>query len=228
MNHIVLGYDGSDFSVQALGWALDEAELRRSPLTVCHAWQWPYGEADHEAKAYLRRAAEHVLWHGAECARATSSGVHVETDLDEGPAAVRLVELSAGAELVVVGSRGLSALPGAVVGSVAGYVAAHAACPVVVVRGPRPAAARPGPIVVAGDDPGPGMLEFAFAEAALRQLPLAAPAADLAGWAARHPRVRVLPGAAGEPASLLVAGRERTAGPLLQHASCPVAVVSER
>ncbi|MEV6156599.1 hypothetical protein AB0L53_40260 [Nonomuraea sp. NPDC052129] len=40
MNHIVLGYDGSDFSVQAL----DEAELRKIPLTVAHAWQWPYGE----------------------------------------------------------------------------------------------------------------------------------------------------------------------------------------
>lgn len=151
MNHIVLGYDGSDFSVQALDWALDEAELRKLPLTLTHAWQWPYGQAEEEAKAHLRKAAEHVLWHGAECARATSSGVPVETDLYEGPAAQRLVELSSGAALVIVGSRGLSALPRTVVGSVAGYVAAHAECPVIVVRGagPLPASANPGPIVVA-------------------------------------------------------------------------------
>ncbi|HUR08784.1 MAG TPA: universal stress protein [Nonomuraea sp.] len=57
MNHIVLGYDGSDFSVQALDWALDEAELRKLPLTVAHAWQWPYGEADEEATIYNVKAA---------------------------------------------------------------------------------------------------------------------------------------------------------------------------
>lgn len=30
---IVVGYDGSDFSMQALNWAIDEAELRKLPLT---------------------------------------------------------------------------------------------------------------------------------------------------------------------------------------------------
>ncbi|MFF0862037.1 universal stress protein [Nonomuraea sp. NPDC003560] len=93
MDHIVLGYGGSDFSMQALDWALDEAELRGLPLPLVHAWQWPYGEAEEEAKAHLRKAADHVLWHGAECARSTSSGVRVETDLYEGPAARLLVVL---------------------------------------------------------------------------------------------------------------------------------------
>ncbi|MFG2076296.1 universal stress protein [Nonomuraea maritima] len=233
MDRIVLGYDGSDFSVQALDWALDEAELRKLPLTVTHGWQWPYGEADEEAKAHLRKAAEHVLWHGADCARSTSSGVPVETDLYEGPAALRLVELSAEATLIVVGSRGLSALPRAVVGSVAGYVAAHAACPVIVVRGPGPipAATKPGPVVVPDRTPDESVLEFAFEEAALRQVPVSA-AVDPAAWAERRPEVRVEPyGEAGERATLMVVGRRRTmwsgAASFLQHAPCPVAVVPE-
>ncbi|TYB60179.1 universal stress protein [Nonomuraea sp. PA05] len=231
MNEIVLGYDGSDFSMQALDWALDEAELRNLPLTVAHAWQWPYGKAEEEVKAHLRKAAEHVLWHGAECARQTSSGVDVSADLYEGSAAERLVELSLDAVLVVVGSRGLSALPRAVMGSVAGYVAAHARCPVIVVRGPGPlpAATNPGPIVVIDREPDASVLDFAFDEAALRRLPIAHPA-DLAEWVARHPGVRVRPVTEHEPATLVVAGRERAARTgadslLLRHAPWPVAVV---
>ncbi|WP_433509737.1 universal stress protein [Nonomuraea sp. CA-143628] len=233
MNDIVLGYDGSDFSMQALDWALDEAELRQLPLTVAHAWQWPYGAADEDAKAHLRKAAEHVLWHGAECARSTSSGVRVDTDLHEGAAAQRLVELSDDAALIVVGSRGLSALPRVVVGSVAGYVAAHADCPVIVVRGPGPlpAPTRRGPIIVTSKDPEAAVLDFAFGEAALRRLPIASPA-DLSEWAARHPGVRVQPYDAADHATLVVIGRtgatrHGAAGYLLQHAPCPVAVVGQ-
>lgn len=226
MNRIMLGYDGSDFSMQALDWALDEAELRGLPLTVVHAWQWPYGEAEEEAKSHLRKAAEHVLWHGADCARATSSGIEVETDLYEGPAAQRLVELSADATLVVVGSRGLSALPRAVVGSVAGYVAAHAACPVIVVRGPGPLPkpTHPDPIVLAEREPDASAAEFALAEAAMRGLPLAT-SANLAEWTARHPEVPIRQGGAHERATLVVVGRTRAANSLPQHAPCPVAVV---
>ncbi|QFY07987.1 universal stress protein [Nonomuraea phyllanthi] len=233
MNHIVLGYDGSDFSVQALDWALDEAELRRLPLTIAHAWQWPYGEAGAEAKAHLCKAAEHVLWHGAECARSTSSGVRVETDLYEGAAAQRLVELSKSAAVVVVGSRGLSALPRAVVGSVAGYVAAYADCPVIVVRGPGPLPVTTNRelIVVADEEPDASVLEFAFGEAALRQVPVSA-SMDLTGWAERHPGVRIQRGEGHAGAGLMVVGRKRAAWfggapALLQHAPCPVAVVPE-
>ncbi|MEV8631322.1 universal stress protein [Streptosporangium sp. NPDC051023] len=31
---VVVGYDGSDFSMQALEWAMDEAELRKLPIVV--------------------------------------------------------------------------------------------------------------------------------------------------------------------------------------------------
>lgn len=249
---VLVGYDGSDFAMQALEWALDEAELRKLPLTVVHAWAWPYGEAGEEAKRHLREAAEHVLWHGADCARATSSVTDIDTDLYEGDAAERLVELSAGAELVVVGSRGLSRLSMAVVGSVAAHVAAHARCPVIVVRGPGPLPAPPhrGPVVaLASGRPWDAVLDFALREAALRQLPLLAAhmaGQDTAGEAElrravtlgqdRFPEVRAeVEAHPGEPreavetlsrrASLLVVGDRPVTRAALEHAACPVAVV---
>ncbi|MGW0068225.1 universal stress protein [Streptosporangium sandarakinum] len=174
---VVVGYDGSDFSMQALEWAMDEAELRQLPLRVAHAWRWPYGQAEEEAKLHLRKAAEHVLYHGADCARSCSSIAEVTTDLYEGSAAERLVELSARAELVVVGSRGMGALARTVLGSVAGYVAAHACCPVVVVRGPGPIPVplRRGAVVLGmAADTRDEAIGFAFGEADVRQLSLVA------------------------------------------------------
>ncbi|WP_235967019.1 universal stress protein [Herbidospora solisilvae] len=180
MNGVVVAYDGSDFAMQALDWAMDEAEMRKLPLTVAHAWHWPYGEASDEAKDHLRRAADHVLWHGVSCARATSAVTEVKGELWKGSANDQLVALSGAADLLVVGSRGLSRVPSMMIGSVACHVAAYAACPALVVRGPGPIPAplHPGPVVV-GVDGTPGgrarpVVEFAFAEAALRQLPLVA------------------------------------------------------
>ncbi|MDP4510017.1 universal stress protein [Nonomuraea turcica] len=175
---VVIGYDGSDHSMQALDWAMDEAELRKLPLIVCHAWQWPYGDGDPAARDSLRHAAEHVLWHGADCARASSPGLDVRPDLYEGSATGRLEELSADAGLLVIGSRGLGAVARAVTGSVAAHAVAHAQCPVIVVRGrgSLPRWPHPGPIVVGLGDDGKAdaVLGFAYAEAAVRGLPVLA------------------------------------------------------
>jgi nucleotide-binding universal stress UspA family protein len=118
-----------------------------------------------------------VLWHGAECARNCTTGPTVTADLWEGSAAARLVELSAGAELVVLGSRGTTrGVARGVAASVADEVVAGARCPVVVVKGAGalPHRPHPGAIVagVSGDDD--HVLEFAYQEAAMRGLPLVA------------------------------------------------------
>jgi len=161
---VVVGYDGSDCAVRALDWALDEAELRGDPLTVCHAWR-PGPAASESA---LRRAAEQVLWQAAEHARARrSDGLPVGTDLYQGPAGERLVELSAAADLVVVGS----CMPGgAAIGAVRRTVAAHAECPVIMVRG----SGRGGPVAVGVNGNGDVdlVLDFACREAVARHLPL--------------------------------------------------------
>ncbi|NDU71494.1 universal stress protein [Actinomadura sp. DSM 109109] len=177
---VVVGFDGSVHAMQALDWALDEAELRGSPLVLCHAWQWPYqgvaSEVEEAGRRSLHEAAQHVLAHGVECARQRTAGVAVRPLSEEGSAAERFMELSAGAEVLVLGSRGLGRLARVPVGSVAAHVAMHARCPVIVVRGvgalPRPGDQRPVVVVVDGSPAAEGALSFAAREAELRQLPL--------------------------------------------------------
>ena len=58
----------------------------------------------------------------------------------EGQAARVLVEAARGAELLVVGSRGLGGFRSLLLGSVGQQCAHHALCPVVIVRAERPRA----------------------------------------------------------------------------------------
>ncbi|SNS11550.1 universal stress protein [Actinomadura mexicana] len=207
---VVVGFDGSVHAMQALDWALDEAELRGSPLVLCHAWQWPYQgvrpDLEEAGRRSLRGAAQHVLAHGVECARQRTAGVAVRPVSEEGSAAERLTELSAGAELLVLGSRGLGRLARVPVGSVAAHVAMHALCPVIVVRGvgalPRLGDPRPVVVVVDGSPAADGALSFAAREAESRQLPLkivyspaggeASPAAALRRSSAHEPMERAV------------------------------------
>lgn len=173
---MIVGFDGSAHAIQALDWALDEAELRGVRLTLCHVWQWPYSASDEAGRRSLHMAADHMLEHGVECARNRTRGVRVASTLCEGSPAVRLVEMSGNADLLVVGSRGLGGIARVIVGSVADQVAAHAGCPVIVIRGagPLPRRESPRPLVVGVDDSSAAeaALGFALGEARLRGLPL--------------------------------------------------------
>ena len=76
-------------------------------------------------------------------AGATHPGVRTGIAIVHAPAALKLIERSAHAGLVVIGSRRHNAVAG--VGSVSVAVTAHAHCPVVVVRDlPDPAATAAG------------------------------------------------------------------------------------
>jgi len=176
---IVAGYDGSPGSAQALRWAAREARARGTALTVCLAWTPDHMELPTES-ALCDLAREHgqeILTRGLPYAESVLGPGRVRADLAAGSAARVLCERSRDADMVVVGSRGHSELPGLLLGSVAWQVAGHAAGPVVVVRGAwRPPNRPPGPVVVGADGSpaGQAAIVFAFEEAALRDVPLVA------------------------------------------------------
>jgi nucleotide-binding universal stress UspA family protein len=97
------------------------------------------------------------------------------TDVVDGRVVSALCDRSPGAQLIVLGSGGHGGLAGLLVGSVGVAVSAHAACPVVVVRG-GDAIARDRPVVVGVDDSVEAHAAMAFAaeEASMRGVDLLA------------------------------------------------------
>jgi nucleotide-binding universal stress UspA family protein len=139
---IVVGVDGSPGSLAALRFALVEGRLRGEPIRLVHAWGFPAATTvsgpTGSAYAKLLRAAEDGARGVIEGALAAVAGETDGLELDsvalEGAPARALVEESAGATLLVVGSRGHGALVGSLLGSVGLQVVQHACCPVAVVH----------------------------------------------------------------------------------------------
>lgn len=133
---IVVGLDSSEESARALRWALDEARLRGAELQLVHAYPTPELVAlpavvtlpsDDE----LRAAADEVIAEQLE--RIGGPGdVPITRTVRSGGAAAVLCDVAAGADLLVVGARGLGGFRGLLLGSVTHQVVAHSPCPVVV------------------------------------------------------------------------------------------------
>lgn len=169
---VVVGYDGSPAARAALGWALDEGRRTGEGVRLVYAFHWPtpmVGEPVGWA-VDARQAAEEMV--RQVVAEMTGTGVPVTGELVDGPPALVLAELSRRARLVVVGDRGQGGFEELLVGSTSVTVAAHAHCPVVVVRGgPHPGHA---PVVAGVDGSACSLLalRFAFERAAERDAPL--------------------------------------------------------
>lgn len=176
---ILAGYDGSSGSERALSWAAREARSRGNVLTVCHAWAPGFAALPGEPAVDLaRQSGERVIAGGLRHAKSLMGPGEVRSLLTGGHAAAVLCEHSHDADMVVVGSRGRGGFAGMLLGSVSWQVAAHAHCPVVVVRGHWRTAGNyvPGPVVVGtdGSAASDAALGFGFEEAALRRAPLLA------------------------------------------------------
>lgn len=176
---IVAGYDGSPGARDALKWAVGEARARGSALTVCVAWAPQYLSMLDDSAVYdlARRRGEEILASGIKHAEAVLGSDRVRPLLARGPAAGELRELSATAEMTVLGARGHGGIPGLTLGSVASQVAGHARGPVVVVRGPRLHSHHARRLVVLGMDGSPASeaaMRFAFREAEVLMIPLLA------------------------------------------------------
>ncbi|MFJ5260089.1 universal stress protein [Streptomyces sp. NPDC088387] len=184
---VTVGLDGSAESRSAAEWAAREARLRDLPLKLVQVWEpvpAPMAQAPLLGAETHQHWSERVPRETADGIRLRHPGVEVSVEQATGTPAEALVDAAKDAELLVLGSRGLSGLGGFLVGSVGLSVVAHAEVPVVLVRAGEqaadehqmdpagiPSAASPFRPVVLGldaDTPADAVIDFAFAEAARR------------------------------------------------------------
>jgi nucleotide-binding universal stress UspA family protein len=201
---VVAGVDGSSTSVAAAAHAAWQARRRELPLHIvaCHG---PGAAAKAQAQALVDEMVDRAL--------VTAPDLDVSGQTVAGRAAPTLTALSADAALLVVGARGRGGFAGLLLGSVSTHLAAHSACPVIVIRpegGPvdpyttadltvveLSAAPPPWPVVVGidGSPQSAAAVDFAMDEAAARGAPLVAlsawwmpPVSRLGPVGARPPR----------------------------------------
>ncbi|WP_327660210.1 MULTISPECIES: universal stress protein [unclassified Streptomyces] len=187
---IVVGIDGSRESVAAAHVAAREALRRDLPLRLVHAWE---GLPPQGVKATLPELRAPQFW-AQRALRTVSEQLHlrhpklfVSTEQIRATPGPALLAEAEAAEMLVLGSQGLGSVSGVLAGSVALGAAAHAPCPVVLVRaghtadreylpGAHPEATRGSArdVVLAVDPAQPcdPVVDFAFRAAELRGAPL--------------------------------------------------------
>ena len=137
---IVVGTDGSDTAAKAVTRAADLAERIGGRLHIVTAfgpkpaeipdeladeYKW-MATAGAQAEAILRQAADAVA----------REGLDVETQARQGDAATTIIDVAGevGADLIVVGNKGMTGVARFLLGSVPSKVAHHAPCDVLIVR----------------------------------------------------------------------------------------------
>lgn len=137
---IVVGVDGSRSSLDALRWAIDQADVTKATLRAVTAWPYPEHATPFGIVPELPLREDpltETLKKLDEAVKTSLGGlenVEVRTQAVRGDAATVLLDASRDAALLVVGSRGLGAIVGTFLGSVSEHCVRHASCPVVVIR----------------------------------------------------------------------------------------------
>jgi len=131
---IVVGVDGSEQSLAALRWAVEEARVRHGRVRVITAWHYPPVPSTVEDSGTNDsfHTAERVL---ADALNAVAAeGMDITGNLVRDAPAAALLDAAKDADLLIVGSRGHGGFAGLLLGSVSSQVAHHALCPILLVR----------------------------------------------------------------------------------------------
>jgi nucleotide-binding universal stress UspA family protein len=142
---IVVAVDGSKAALHAVAWAAREAVATDARLRVVHVVQ-PVAAAGvgmvppvaPVSGDVLEESGQRVLAEALDEASAVISRNQIDAALLYGPVARTLLDLSADAQLLAIGTEGAGPMTRLLLGSVTGHVAAHARCPVVVAPGKSP------------------------------------------------------------------------------------------
>ena len=137
---VVVGVDGSELSDAALTFAFEEAAAREVPLVAVHTWldvnaagAWAVlpGTIDWD---WVQQEEEKLLAERLVAWREKFPHVEVRPLVVRDRPDRALLEHAAGAQLLVVGSRGRGTFTGMGLGSVSQTLLHHAECPVAVAR----------------------------------------------------------------------------------------------
>jgi nucleotide-binding universal stress UspA family protein len=133
---IVVGVDGSVSSKAALAWALGQARLTGAVVEAVTAWEFPAvtGYPVPVPDVDWEDLATEALGDAIADVTAGAEPVKITAKVKKGNAAQVLLRESAGADLLVVGSRGHGGFIEALLGSTGQHCVHHATCPVVVIR----------------------------------------------------------------------------------------------
>lgn len=186
LSGIIVGIDDSASAAAAVVWAAKDAESRGLPLRIVHvvppivvpSAPWPELPAPASFAVYeedRRREIVETAYKLALEATSAHRAPHTTTAVFNGPIVPTLVDLSAEADLMVVGCLGESAVPRALLGSISSGVVHRARCPVAVVHGEH-TPAPDAPVVVGIDGSAASELatSIAFDEASRRNAELIA------------------------------------------------------
>ena len=142
-SRILVGLDGSEYSMKALDFAIDIAKRYQSQLVLIHVvMRQIYAINPPEAGILagtaivreLEAEGKAILVKGEETVRAHD--LPVEARLRQGVPAEELLRAATDekVDLIVLGSRGLSQVKAFLLGSVSDKVSHHAKCPTLIVR----------------------------------------------------------------------------------------------
>lgn len=183
--NIAVGYDDTTASMAAVRWAAELAQSTGAGLRLVHAWTWPLLGQGMSGIPVIdpagpRNQASRLLDEAAERVAGQFPDVPVTAELLAGTPREVLEDVSSTTELLVVGTRGLGAVLGLLLGSVSRGILHEAGCPVAVIRSDQH---RAGPVLVGYDG----------SEAAREAVDVAADLA--AAWGSALRVVHVRPGA---------------------------------
>ena len=136
--NIVLAFDGSKFSNKALQCAKSISERFEATLWLVHVFRNPsdfLGYNDYEKLYARRKSAAQAVLDDARQKFGTTTFI-VNEELREGHESESILKVAENceADLIVMGTRGLGAVKGFLVGSVSRKVIHYASCPVMVVH----------------------------------------------------------------------------------------------
>lgn len=190
---IVVAVDGSESSAAALRWSARESASHRIPVVLVHVlstdvtavWASAVPAAPLPAEYFEGREAQaRDVLSEAEALVKDAGATHITTKLIHAAPVPALVEASTEADMVVVGSRGHSAVQRLLLGSVSTGVLHHARCPVAVVGADADLDRHDAPVVVGvdGSRASGEAVAIAFEEASVRGVELVA----LHSWSDRN------------------------------------------